>query len=191
MNAHDDATVQRLLRRCSQFIELVCQDARLQEADAADVRQEVLLVVWRKRDRARAALSAGRLRSWLRVVTRNKICDRCRTRRPEVTGVGGAAAQRRLEGVPEDDPPGAEAAGLPEEARALFRRAAEVVAAHFSGRVGRIFWRLVLEDARPVDVAVAFSMSPNAVALTKARVLRRLRRELAHATGGSKPRRPA
>jgi DNA-directed RNA polymerase specialized sigma24 family protein len=192
MNAHIDAPVQRMLHLYSLFVRLVCQDARLQEADAEDIRQEVLIVVWRKQEKAEDAFARGRWRSWLRVITLNKIRDRLRSPRRDCTGIGGLAALRWQETFAVAGPSEeAEGPAVPDYLRALYERAVGFVAANFSGRAGEMFWRMVLHDARPVELAVEFHTSAGAVYRLKSRILSGLRAELAGSLGLPEDRAPA
>jgi DNA-directed RNA polymerase specialized sigma24 family protein len=66
-----------------------------------------------------------------------------------------------------------------EEVGILYRRALELICRDLSERTWKAFWRVVIDEQRPRDVAVELNMSAGAVSSAKARVLGRLRQEFA------------
>src|SRR5262245_23310499 len=73
-----------------------CCQAGLQEADAADVTQEVFRSVSVAIVDFRHDQKGDTLRGWLRTITRNKITDWARRKPPGGDGAGGSDAQARL-----------------------------------------------------------------------------------------------
>lgn len=59
------------------------------------------------------------------------------------------------------------------------RRVLDAVRAEFEPRTWEAFWRIVVDEQSPADVAAAMGMTLPAVYKAKSRVLQRLRRELA------------
>jgi RNA polymerase sigma-70 factor, ECF subfamily len=147
-----------------------CRRRGLQENDAADVMQEVFrAVALHIKD-----FAAGSFRGWLWTITRNKILDHMRRmqRRPEAHG--GSDAQERMQQVPEtlDE-------SSPESTTGnLVRHALELIRPDFTDATWQAFWRVMMEDQAPADVATALGLTLNAVYIAKSRVLRRLRDEL-------------
>lgn len=70
-----------------------CRGKGLQQADAEDVSQEVLLRVYRSMTRAPWDAAKGRLRVWLNTVTRNALSDFVRS----PAGLGNAQRSRQAE----------------------------------------------------------------------------------------------
>src|SRR5438132_5595421 len=68
----------------------------LQDADAADLTQEVFLAVARAAGRWRFDRRRGSFRGWLRGITRHKIGKWLERRRRQPVGSGDSAAGRRL-----------------------------------------------------------------------------------------------
>jgi hypothetical protein len=83
--ARDASAWERLIALYEPLVCHWCRRAGLQEADAADVRQEVFLAVSRGLADFRRDGGAGTFRGWLRVITRNKV-------QIEVTVAGGEGA---------------------------------------------------------------------------------------------------
>jgi RNA polymerase sigma-70 factor (ECF subfamily) len=152
-----------------------CHRSNLNDSDAADVRQEVLLAVY-------AGLGSfvrrktGAFRCWLRAVTRSKICDRLRRMSPG-QGEGGSDALRRLVQTPAKDPPHGPDLNDQAEASLLYRRALELIRTDFTAHTWQAFWRVVAEGQSPAHVAQDLGMSRTAVYIAKSRVLSRLRAE--------------
>jgi RNA polymerase sigma-70 factor (ECF subfamily) len=174
--ARDEAAWARLTGLYAPLLDRWCRQAALQDADAADVRQEVFLAVARGLDGFRSDPARGTFRGWLRTITQNKICDHWRRTQGGQAAAGGSSAYEQLLQVPsaEADGPGP---ALPEELEVLYRRALELLATDFEDDTWRAFWRVVVEGRPPAEVAEELHLSRNAVYLAKARVLARLREE--------------
>src|SRR5450432_4249284 len=69
----------------------------LQDADAADLTQDVLRAMATAAGRFAYDPTRGAFRSWLFTVTRRKLLDSARRRRPGDRGTGDTDVQRRLE----------------------------------------------------------------------------------------------
>src|SRR5438094_5665857 len=72
----------------------------LQDADAADLTQEVFQAVARAAGRLDYDPAQGTFRGWLFTVTRNKLYDFLERGRNKPVGSGDSSAQRRLEEEP-------------------------------------------------------------------------------------------
>ena len=120
----------------------------------------------------------GAFRSWLRVITRNKIFDFGRRVQKEPPGQGGSDWQARLAESPDTESSDIDTAGSRAEERLLYRQALEIVRQDFEERTWQAFWQVVIDGREVAEVAQALAVTANAVYLAKSRVLRRLRREL-------------
>ena len=147
----------------------------LQEADAADLAQEVL--------RAAVARTApgleydprkGSFRGWLFTVVRNKLRDFLDARRRQGQGTGDSAVRDLLDAqpAPAEDP---EAVWEREYERRLFAWAAEQVRGTVQETTWQAFWRTAVEGRSGQEVAEALGMTVAAVYLAKSRVMARLR----------------
>lgn len=177
VRARDEEAWRRFVSLYTPLVSLWCRQHGLQDADAADVGQEVFRVVAAKIDAFRHGSEGDSLRGWLRAITRNKCRDLYRRRSDVLQGTGGSDAQAHLLAVPDEaasdsaDPPSSD------EERVLLRRAVELVLDDFQEQTRRAFLAVVLERRDPTDVASELGMTANAVYLAKSRILRRLREE--------------
>ena len=64
------------------------------------------------------------------------------------------------------------------EAGLLYRRVFEFIRSEFEEKSWQAFFRVVVDNVAPKDVAAELDMSPNAVYLAKSRIMRRIREEL-------------
>ena len=176
VRAHEPAAWERLAELYGPLVYYWCWRSGLQDADAADVVQNVFVAVASAIENYRREPGAT-FRGWLWTVTRSKVQDHFRRTRKESPGVGGSEAQRRLAEVsyqpnePADEQDEA-------ETTALIHRALGSIGGDFEPATWSAFWRTVVDGERPVDVANQLGLSANAVRQCKRRVLRRLREEL-------------
>jgi RNA polymerase sigma-70 factor (ECF subfamily) len=161
-----------------QFVEvyapLVYKFARrrgLQDADAADLTQDVLQAVAGASKRLVYDPERGTFRAWLYTVARNKLRNLL------------LARQRRHEdGNPAliDEQPAREEVEQWEREyeQRLFDWAADQVRGHFQGTTWRAFWMTAVEGRPAADAAAELGLSVGAVYIAKSRVLARLREEI-------------
>jgi RNA polymerase sigma-70 factor (ECF subfamily) len=142
----------------------------LQDSDAADLVQEVFLVLVQKlpgfqrhRDRS--------FRAWLRTVVVNKWRDWCRRR--------NAVHQPRLVEAPDPAAPD-DLLELEEEEYRHYvaRRALQVMQAEFQPTTWQACWEHVVAGRPAEEVAAELGISPATVYVAKFRVLNRLRQQL-------------
>jgi RNA polymerase sigma-70 factor (ECF subfamily) len=148
----------------------------LQDADAADLMQEVLRAVAASAARLDYDPERGSFRSWLYTVTRNKIYTFLARQRRQVRGSGDSAAHERLEETPAQD----DSRDLwdQEYERRVFSWAAEQVRGEFQQATWDAFWRTAVEGQGAREAGAALGMSVGAVYVAKSRVLARLRDEI-------------
>jgi RNA polymerase sigma factor (sigma-70 family) len=149
----------------------------LQDADAADLMQEVLRSVATAAGRLEYDPRRGSFRGWLYTVTRNKIFNFLDGRRRQARGSGDSGAQERLEEEPDR---GQDPAALwdREYERRLFGLAAEQVRGEFQEATWQAFWQTAVEGRGAREVGEQLAMSPGAVYVAKSRVLARLREQV-------------
>jgi RNA polymerase sigma-70 factor (ECF subfamily) len=144
----------------------------LQDADAADLTQEVLQSV------AAAVRSLvydprrGKFRGWLYTIARNRLLDFQRRKRL-VQGSGDSAVQELLEKQPAPEPP--EADWDREYERRVFAWAAERVRVDFRPSTWQAFWLTAVEGLSGEEAAEKLDMSIGAVQVARSRVLARLK----------------
>ncbi len=150
---------------------LLCWARRsgLQEQDAADVVQEVFVILVRKLPEFQYDPQQT-FRGWLRTVLLN--CCRSRFgKRSEVVGGEQLPTEPTL---PDDSELFTEG----EYHTWLVARAVEILQAEFESTTWKACWEFLVNGRPAADVAADLGISVNAVYLAKARVLTRLRREL-------------
>jgi RNA polymerase sigma-70 factor (ECF subfamily) len=175
--AHDPAAWDRLVQLYSPLVERWCRQASLQDADTADVRQEVFLAVDSGLDDFRRDSAGGTFRGWLRGITRHKIANHWRQNRPGRAAAGGSDAYEQFQQLPADGREDPSDPATVEEIEVLYRRALDLLVTDFEEGTWKAFWRVVVEGQRPAEVAADLKVTTNAVYLAKARVLTRLREE--------------
>jgi RNA polymerase sigma-70 factor (ECF subfamily) len=148
-----------------------CRRRGLQDVDAADVVQEV----FRSVAASIKSCEPGSFRGWLWTITRSKLIDHFRKGERQPAATGGSDAQARLQQIPEALD---EADAGPGQNTPLVKRALDMIRPDFEEATWQAFWRVVMEDQKPADVARSLGISANAVYIAKSRVLRRLRDEL-------------
>jgi RNA polymerase sigma-70 factor (ECF subfamily) len=149
----------------------------LQDADAADLTQEVFLAIAQAADRRKYDPKQGTFRGWLYGITRNKIAKFLQRRRLQPVGSGDTNAQRRLDEQP-DLGPDPQAAWELEFQKQLFRVAAAKIEGSFAPTTWQAFWRTAVDGKSASVVAKDLGLSVGAVYVAKSRVLARLIEEM-------------
>ncbi|HEY1381300.1 MAG TPA: sigma-70 family RNA polymerase sigma factor [Gemmataceae bacterium] len=143
----------------------------LQDADAADVTQDVLRAVHRAFRRGDYDPRRGPFRAWLFTVVRNKLRDFARR----------AGLRERPENCLADVPArgGDPAAEFEQECeRRLFAWAADQVRGRFRPVTWQAFWRTAVDGTAGKDVAAELGLTVAAVYLAKGRVMAALREQI-------------
>jgi RNA polymerase sigma factor (sigma-70 family) len=148
----------------------------LQDADAADLMQEVLRSVAAAVGRLDYDAARGSFRGWLYTVTRNKIFNFLDGRRRRDVASGDSAERERLE--EQTAPNDGEAEWDREYERQLSAFAMERVRGEFQDGTWRAFWMTAVEGKSAREAGAAVGMSVGAVYVAKSRVLARLREEV-------------
>jgi len=149
----------------------------LQDADAADLTQEVLGKVARSAARLDYDPTRGTFRGWLFRVVRNELSDFGAARRRHRPGSGDTAVKRRLEEhpAPTDDEI---AAWEREYEQQLFARACDQVRRDFQESTWQAFWLTAIQGKSGKEVAGVLGLTTAAVYLAKRRVVERLRQQI-------------
>jgi RNA polymerase sigma-70 factor (ECF subfamily) len=144
----------------------------LQDADAADLTQDVFLAVSRAMGRWTYDRDKGSFRGWLYGLTRNQVAAFLQRRRSQPVGSGDTDAQLRL--AEEPSPDDGEAEWEREFERQLFRLAAARIQDAFAPSTWMAFWRTAVEGQSGAAVAQELGISVGAVYVARSRVLARL-----------------
>jgi RNA polymerase sigma factor (sigma-70 family) len=148
----------------------------LQDADAADLMQEVFRSVAAAAGRLDYDPKRGTFRGWLYTVTRNKLYTFLSGRKRHARGSGDTDAQERLE--EQTAPDDAAALWDREYERRAFAWAAEQVRGEFQPATWRAFWLTAVEGKSAKEAGAEVRLSPGAVYVAKSRVLARLRERI-------------
>jgi RNA polymerase sigma-70 factor (ECF subfamily) len=155
------------------YLPLVCSWGRhwgLQDADVADLSQEVFTQLYRKLPEFEYDARKS-FRHWLRTVTLNKWRELARRRDPVLLNHSSLLAEHA-------DPAGADDPWEAEHQRYLATRALQLIHKDFDAASWQACWQTVVEARAPAEVARDLGMSVGAVYAAKSRILRRLRKEL-------------
>jgi RNA polymerase sigma factor (sigma-70 family) len=145
----------------------------LQDADAADLSQEVLGAIAGAVGRLEYDPRRGAFRNWLFTVVRRKLSNWRAAQASRARGSGDTATHRLLEQCPVPD--GVEAEWEAEWERRLFAWACEQVRRSVTDVTWQAFWRTAVEGRAGKQVAADLGLTVAAVYLARSRVLARLK----------------
>ena len=148
----------------------------LQDADAADLAQDVLQSVWGACDRFEYDPQRGSFRGWLFTVTRNKLLNLVDRKERRGKQAQGTVAQDLMKQQPADDH--LEEAWIEQHRARLFDWACEEVREEFTPPTWKAFWKTAVDDVAASRVAQELGISIGAVYIAKSRVLTRLREKI-------------
>ena len=175
-DAHDREAWERFVDLYAPLVFGFVRKRGLQEADAADLTQDVLRQV---------ALSAkslvydpkrGSFRAWLFTVVRNRLTDHWRAARPDHSGSGDSSLWRQAteQLVSESDSTEWDLA----YERQLFQFAAKQVRGDFTDSTWQAFWQSAVEGREGKLVAEELGITTAEVYLAKGRVMSRLKEQI-------------
>jgi len=146
----------------------------LQDADAADLTQDVLRAVAGAIPRLAYDPGRGSFRGWLFTIVRNKLRNHLQKKGKQTPGSGDTDAIRLLEqqAAPEEEQWEAD------YQRQIFAWAVERIRPDFQEKTWQAFWRTAVEGHSGKDVAAKLGMTVAAIYLAKGRVLVRLKEEI-------------
>jgi RNA polymerase sigma-70 factor (ECF subfamily) len=154
----------------------------LQDADAADLTQDVLGKVHGAIGRLDYDRQRGKFRGWLLTITRNALRKRWGSVNRQPRGSGDTGMLRLLEELPgTGDSDGT--FWQQEYHRCLFRRAAKRIQGEFRSSTWQVFWKTAVEGHPCKQIAESYGMTVGAVYTAKSRVLARLRDEVEQMQG--------
>src|SRR5262245_36924450 len=148
----------------------------LQDADAADLMQDVLRSVSSAIGRLEYDREHGTFRAWLFTITRNKILNFFAARKIRPQGSGDTTTNRLLDNQPGDL--GSSDAWELEYQRRLASLAMDRIQGEFQEKTWQAFWLTAVEGQSAADVGRRVGLSPGAIYVAKSRVLARLKDEV-------------
>jgi len=146
----------------------------LQEADSADIVQDVFGKVLGNLDDIRSREEGGQFRAWLWTVTRNLARNLIRDKKRHVTAMGGSDANAALAQKAEELPE----AEVQRAKTELVHRLLKIIRTDFTEKTYDAFWRFTVGRQTAAEVASQLNISEAAVRQAKFRVLVRIRDEL-------------
>jgi len=159
-----------------------CRNRGLQDADADDVCQEVLVAVEKHLKAGRHDPAKGKFRGWMFRVARNIAIDYVQAKSKQVAGSGDTKVAQVLAEIPEAAEAQSGAFQL-EYRRHLFHWAVAQVKPCVSESTWLSFWRTAIEGQSSDQVAGDLQMKTGAVYTAKCRVIARLRDVISELAG--------
>ncbi|MGO9110832.1 MAG: RNA polymerase sigma factor [Thermoguttaceae bacterium] len=148
----------------------------LQDADAEDLAQRVLIAVQRAIGNWENDPAKGRFRFWLARIAQNAIINAL-TRRPPDAAAGGTTIHELLEKQPQPDHRTQQELQR-EHRRSLFRWAAQRILPEFRDGTWDAFWLTTVEGMSVEEAGRALGKSLGAIYAARSRVMRRLKDEI-------------
>jgi RNA polymerase sigma factor (sigma-70 family) len=145
----------------------------LQDADAADLCQDVLLAVAGAVGRLEYDPARGAFRNWLFTVVRRKLANWRRAQKNRPDGGDGGATQA-LQQQP-TEPGGGQAEWEAQWEERLFAWACEQVRGDVTEATWKAFWRTAVDDQPGKQVAADLGLTVAAVYRARSRVLARIK----------------
>lgn len=159
-----------------------CRGRGLQEADAADVAQEVIQTVARSIGGFTYQPDRGSFRSWLYTVVRTRLYNFLKRQQRQPRGTGETAVQEFLEAQPsveQDD------TWDREFHQRLLDWACQQVRNEFQEATWKAFRLTAVEGRSPKESAATLSMSVGAVYIARSRVTARVREKIQEVSDAS------
>ena len=150
---------------------------RLQDADAADLTQEVMLAVSRHIDSFEYDPGRGRFRGWLQTITRNKARSFFESQKRRRPATGDSAMLKMFQQI-EDPSADLDAVWDAQYRQRIFQWALSQVRDLVQPRTLQAFLKTAVENGEPSAVAVELGMTTGAVYLARARVITRIREQI-------------
>jgi RNA polymerase sigma factor (sigma-70 family) len=149
----------------------------LQDADARELVQNVMLAVARAVGRWKPDSTRGRFRTWLFRIARNQLLDILAKRsRDEVTN--RVTNNSELFDLVCSSSSNGQIELHSAQRRELFRWASDRVKNCVKPQTWQAFWMTAVEDQEPETVAIQLKMTTGAVYIARSRVISRLRDEV-------------
>lgn len=157
-----------------------CIKRGLQEADAADVVQEMMRSISGAIGNFSYDREKGKFRSWLFTVAHSKLCRYFTKRARQPQPVNDTLMMGLIEGQPSAEE---ERDWDLEYKKRLFEWAANRVKEKVASQTWEAFWRVTIDEESVDSVAQSLSMSPGSIYVAKSRTIVALKRELSEIVG--------
>ncbi len=172
-DTEDNAAWQEFIAIYAPLIHAYGMRRGLQDADAADLAQNVLQSIAQAIPGFEYDRTKGSFRGWLFTITRNHLWKALEKRAKLPTSTGDTSFHEQLAQHP--DPSADEADWNREHERQLFLWATDKARVEFRDATWQAFWQVAVEGKSVADVAKALGISSGAIYIAKSRVTARLR----------------
>ena len=159
------------------FVYRFARRGGLQDADARELVQNVMLAVARAVGRWRPDGNRGKFRTWLFRIARNQLIDVSGKLQRQSAARGSTTMLGLLEQQPDSASKHDDELRMSHR-RELFRWAADRVMSRVTPTTWQAFWLTSVEEQPAEDVAHTLGLSVGAVYIARSRVLSRLRSEV-------------
>jgi len=148
----------------------------VQDADANDLVQEVLLAISKDLGKFEHGGQPGAFRAWIKAILLNRLRKFWRTRDRHPKASGDSDLNERLAQL---DDPASDISHIwnRQHDQYVLRQLLVLAKPHFAPATWQAFVRVTIEGVPPDQVAKELELSLNAVCIAKSRVLSRLRQE--------------
>lgn len=166
----------RLVALYTPLIRTWLRNYDVQDNDADDLAQDVLLAVSNDLQAFEHRGQPGSFRAWLKAILINRLRKFWRTRDRHPQARGDSDMHARLAAL---DDPASDVSRIwnQQHDQYVLRQLLAITEPHFEAATWKAFCRVALDGEKSPVVAKELKMSLNAVCLAKSRVLRRLRQE--------------
>lgn len=182
-DAHDQEAWERFADLYAPLIYGFLRKRGLQDADAADLTQDVMRSVATAIQQLEYDKLRGLFRSWLFTIVQNKLVDHWRRAGIRERGAGDTGVQQELNEIPQSNTSDVSAEWDADYQRQLFQYAASIVKPDFGDATWQAFWRTAVEGEAGKDVGEQLGLTVAAVYLAKSRVMARLKEQVRYLVG--------
>lgn len=173
-NAGDQQAWGEFLEIYQPLILRLTRQRGLQEADAHEVTQEVLVAIAGSIGRWETDPARGSFRGWLATIARNLVVNFLIRQSRHPRGTGNSDFARWLDEVPANDNGESRLFDL-EHRRQTFLWAAAEIETEFRLEIWQAFWETSVAGRSVEEVATELKMTAGAVYVARSRVMKRLR----------------
>ena len=174
--AHDHDAWSSFLNVYGASIHEYCIRRGLQDSEANDVRQDVLVAVEQQLNSGKHDPEKGSFRGWIFGVSRNLINQTIR-KRNRLIATGDSNFMNMLDEL-EEARTGLSGEFELEYRRQLFKWAAELVKRRINDSSWQAFWKTTIDGTPSIEVAQELGMTVGAVYTAKCRVIAHLQKQL-------------
>jgi RNA polymerase sigma factor (sigma-70 family) len=176
-NSQDREAWERFVELYAPLVYGFLRKRGLQDADAADLMQDVLRQVAGAAKGLEYDAKRGSFRGWLFTVVQNRLTDHWRKERVRERAAGDTDAQQQLNELPQPGNCDETAEWEADYEQRLFQYAADIVRQDVSEATWHAFWLSAVDGQPGKDVANQLGMSIASVYLARGRVMRRLKEQ--------------